>query len=246
MWDTYSVVREKRLQAAMVIALALSLTACATQTQIKYQPPAKYQPPTQPVIIDKPQSRLFNDLVLSLQRVSAEIILQDEKTGQIQVKFNTDPENFIDCGVVSYDDQTFPAASAEQSFKYTPSNAGDKQFQKFADAKALGSSTGWALVSAAASSPKINFYQTVDLDGVSMISLIPESESKTRAMVSASYLVRRTLQGKNQDGLSSRPSSEQIIFRTGETGIFKDSTRCTNNYEHERMLLDLLFVLAKE
>ena len=60
-----------------------------------------------------------------------------------------------------YDDNSFQPR--DDHILDVPSSAKANQVSRFADAKALGSTTGWALISAIAHTSKIDFIQNISL-----------------------------------------------------------------------------------
>jgi hypothetical protein len=218
-----------------LLLLVPLVAACAAQTQVKYDLPAAYVSPGTTIEIPKPRGDAYRAVLDQLKRRSAEILEADETAGEIVFRASPKrPADYVDCGVLSYDAQSFPVAEDQRRFSYVPQAAEGRQFQHFVDAKSLGSSTFWALAGAWASAPSIQFTQSVQLDAAVLIKFRPIDAAATEASVVAGYSVTRSLTGVTSDGRRSGPVDDRVTFVTGQTAELQDGPCCRGTYKLEQ------------
>lgn len=95
-----------------------------------------------------------------------------------------------------------------------------------------------------ASSPKIDFTQTVELEVTVLFQLKPHGADKTKVFAWPAYFVKRSSWGMSSSGKSTPAVSETISILSSKGAAFKDSTRCCGTYQMEKDMLTFISAIA--
>lgn len=210
--------------------LVVLLAGCAAQTQYTEpeRPPSERptysvgrerdQKPGAPILVDRPRSTLWRQVLSGADKAGLVIEGADTKTGAINVRYTGDPKDYIDCGRVvskvstakgdrNYD---FAAAKAYQQYEL---QKGDKLY----------------LVD-----------RRMHLDVNATLTLESPSPSQTRVSLDTRYTATRD-QAVRGGGAKPFSVIDKVNFTSRSSATFPNAaTKCFATGEFEKDLMDLV------
>jgi len=188
-----------RLHIIVATFMALCLAACAGKVDY-IKPTSKASPSANAKIIGKPRAAVWSASVPELGKQFFVINNLDKSSGFINVSYNGDPEQFIDCGrIKSY----VKSAKGQRTYDF----AGAKGYQSY---EVMDPAVGWLFIE-----------RKMSLEG--RVNLVFEEVSPTQTRITAitRYVVQRVYTDRNAAGNNiPQTRTDSISFNSGGRASF--------------------------
>jgi hypothetical protein len=175
------------------------------------------------VVINKPFEQVWSQSIPKIGKSFFVINNIDKSSGILNLSYNGDPEEYIDCGNIhsyvknlrgerTYD---FPAAQADARYEIWDRKAGQNL---------------WAV------------HRQMSLEGRMNVIFEKVTDSTTKVTVNTRYIVKKTVAISDVGSNATATTDDTKAFNTGGEASFpsQQGTKCRANGKFERQILDLI------
>lgn len=206
----------------VAVCVLFALTGCAGK--VDYIRPSSTVPPgSNSKIVDQPREQVWNKIVPELGKKFFVINNLDKASGLINVSYSGDPQQYIDCGIIS---SYVKNARGERVHRFA--GAKSQQHYEVMDENGL-------------------FYidRRMSLEGRVNFVFEEVSSSQTRVTANTRYIVTRQRHIRDATGQANRTFEDSLSFNYGASASFPGgydgrTSECTSTGALERELLSLI------
>ncbi|MHC4265945.1 MAG: hypothetical protein ACYSUK_08440 [Planctomycetota bacterium] len=196
----------------------LLIVGCAGE--FKYTPPTPIPKIYNSIIVNESKDEVWSRIIPALGKTFFVINNLDEESGFINISYNGDPEEYVDCGrIYSY----IQDLSGERTYDF-PASRAYKVYETYNNTILL------------------HHLRKMNLDGRMDIIIEEIAPDKTRITVDTRYVVTKSITSIDIQG-NQTSFNDSISFNTGKSDEFPGGRVCICNGTLEKEVLSLLVFL---
>ena len=213
---------DKIMNRLLLCAVGSSfLVGCAGK--IDYVRPDRPATVANTKVIELHRDQVWNAAVPELGKRFFVINNLDKSSGLVNVSYSGDPEQYINCGVIS---SYVSNARGERTHRF-PAATASKQYEVMHNGQLFF------------------LNRKMELEGRVNLVFEEMSSNQTRVTANTRYVVKKTVTGNNAQGQMIPPQSDTIAFNTGKSASFSSNdgratTECVSTGRLEADILDAI------
>jgi hypothetical protein len=200
----------KPLALAAVVTAGLGGCAAPRSPTLDYLPPSGPPATARSAVVRQQPWLVWGNILDRLQQQGFAVSEADETTGELVVRYQGDPQPYVDCGWI--------VAHRERELERTAAAAAAATFLRRRQGQL------------------VSVERDLELDARMTVQVEPDGEAAVVRTESLYGLTKTVAPAAADEVLHS----ERIGFRSGESATFSSGTVCQPNGELERLVLDAL------
>ncbi|MHC4132884.1 MAG: hypothetical protein ACYSSP_09240 [Planctomycetota bacterium] len=198
-----------------ISSLIIFLSGCASN--FKYTPPTPIPEIYNSIILNESKDEVWSKIIPALEESFFVINNLDEESGLINISYNGDPEEYVDCGRIYSHIKDF---AGERTYDF-PASRAYKVYETYKNTILL------------------HHLRKMNLDGRMDVIIKEIAPDKTRITVNTEYVVTKSITSIDIQG-NKESFNDSISFNTGKHDMFPAGKVCICNGTLEKEVLSLL------